>query len=300
MSRLIAALLTVALCSSAALAADPAKEKADFQRRLESVKTLTAALQRDEQAATPAGKEALATVAARQKEAEELAAVGEYEVAAAILDEGYRKLTATLIKAKAGPAATEPSGMSGSASAPSPEKLKADFARKLLTASALLEAEKRADTEKGNLRQVEIAGHEAEITQAKNSAAAGDYLAANRQIDALLTKEKRFITSNKSADPANAKLKTGSAALGEGGERGASAEDRQAELAKTLRSAGVMRDLVVRRGKERGVDTSATVGRIDQLIEQARQSAASDPGKAQQAGASAYDAARSAVESFSR
>ena len=399
MSKLIAVLLASLAFSAAVHAADPAQEKAAFQRRLDSVKTLTAALQRDNDAGTPAVKEALASVNARQKEAEELAGAGEYEVAREILDEGYKKLTGALMKAKTGEgyqaksemvgmtgsdgqllsatkmksdltrkstsadamldaakrtdttkggthgkeiAAMEAqiakaksaaasgdlktadklidevllkekqliaslasgggykavddtmSGMAGSA-AVSPEKLKADYERKLMSASALLDAEKRVD-EKGTHRS-EIAAHEADIVKAKAAAAKGDFANANQLIDDVLLKEKKLIATTK-ADSSTAGLKSGSAADASASGRdmsGMTGDEKKAEVAKTLRSATSLRDLISRRSQERGIDSAATLAKIEQLIGEARKLESADPGRAMQVASSAYDAAKAGL-----
>lgn len=289
MSRLFVALLASALLS-VAHAADPAKQKSDFQRRLDSVKSLSAALQRDKAASTPAGKETLAVVEARQKEASDLAAAGEYEVAGSVLDEAYKKLTATLAKAKAGaptpPAATDGQPLSNG-------KLKEDFERKLSSANALLDAEKRVDSAAGSRHQSDIAGLDAGIGKAKAAAASGDFGLANRLIDEVLASEKRLITTTKKSDPATAQLKSGSASL----ERDAAAPaDNKAELARTLRSTTSLRDLLARRSKESGVDRSATLGKIDQQLGEARRLESSDPKRALQVASDAYAAAKTEVE----
>lgn len=406
MSRLLVTLLCSALLSAAAYAADPAAAKDSFLRRLDSVKALTSALQRDKNAGTPLIKEALASVGARQKDAEDLAAVGEYEVAASILDEGYKKLTATLTKAKAGegyqaaPAAkAEMSGMTGadgqllsvskqkadverkSASAaamldaakrtdaakggthgkelaaleakvtqaksaasagdfktaerlidqvlidekqliaglasgsgyrtgadasagndaaPSDGKGKADYERKLSSAGALLDAAKRVDGEKGNSHRNEISAIEGLLKQAKAAAAGNDWVAANRSLDEVLGKEKQIIASTKS-DAGTAGLKTGSAAISPDRDlSGMTGEERKTEIAKTLRSAGALRDLIARRSQERGVDGKAAVGKIEQLIGEARRLEASDPTRALQMATNAYEAARAGVEGLSK
>lgn len=292
MSRLFVALLASALLS-VAHAADPAKQKSDFQRRLDSVKSLSAALQRDKAASTPAGKEALAVVEARQKEATDLAAAGEYEVAGSVLDEAYKKLTATLAKAKAG--APTPPAASTESQPLSPGKLKEDFERKLASATALLDAEKRVDSAAGNRHQSDIAALEAGIGKAKAAAASGDFGLANRLIDEVLASEKRLITTTKKSDPATAQLKSGSASL----ERDAAAPaglDSKAELARTLRSTTSLRDLLARRSKESGTDRSATLGKIDQQLGEARRLESSDPKRALQVANDAYTAAKTAVE----
>ena len=403
MSKLISALLASLVLSASAYAADPAQEKAAFQRRLDSVKTLTSALQRDNDAGTPAVKEALASVGARQKEAEELASAGEYEVAREILDEGYKKLTAVLMKAKTGegfqnksemvgmtgndgqllsvtkmkadfarelasadsmldaakrtdaakggshgkeiavlegqiakaksaaaagdlktadqlidqvllkekqliagmasggghtPQGDSMSGMAGSTTV-SPEKLKADYERKLMSASALLDAEKRVD-EKGTHGN-EIAAHEADIAKAKTAAAKGDFAKANQLIDDVLLKEKKLIASSKS-NSSTAALKTGSAAASDAGRdmSGMTSDEKKAEVAKTLRSATSLRDLISRRSQERGIDSAATVGKIEQLIGEARKLETSDPGRAMQVAASAYEAAKAGLAGLSK
>lgn len=295
MSRLFVALLASVLLSAGAHAADPAQQKSDFQRRLDSVKSLSAALQRDQAATTAAGKETLAIVGARQKEAEDLAASGEYEVAGSVLDEAYKKLTATLAKVKAG--APAPAAASTDSKPLANGKPKEDFERKLASATALLDAEKRVDSAAGNRHRTDIAGLEAGIGKAKAAAASGDFGLANRLIDEVLASEKRLITSTKTNDPATAKLKTGSASLEREG-AAPSGADSKAELAKTLRSTTSLRDLLARRSKESGVDRSAALGKIDQQLGEARRLESSDPKRALQVASDAYAAAKTEVEAL--
>lgn len=293
MSRLFVALLAAALLS-AAHAADPAKQKSDFQRQLDSVKSLSAALQRDKAAATPAGKETLAVVEARQKEAEGLAAAGEYEVAGTVLDEAYKKLTATLAKAKAG--APTPAAASADGKPLANGKAKEDFERKLASATALLDAEKRVDSAAGNRHQADIASLESGVGKAKAAAAAGDFALAHRLIDEVLANEKRLITSTKKNDPATAGLKSGSASLEREAAAPAAGADAKAELARTLHSTTSLRDLLARRSKEGGVDRSAALGKIDQQLGEARRLESSDPKRALQVASDAYAAAKTEVE----
>lgn len=188
--------------------------------------------------------------------------------------------------------------LSGAAGAADPMREKADFERKLLSASALLAAEKRTDASRGNRRQEEIAAHEAAIDQAKRLASTGDFDAAHQLIDQVLVKEKQWLAESAS-NPATAGLKSGSAALTRDPQRdanGMTGEDTRNEIERTLFSATALRNLMLRRSQEQGADNSAVLGRIDQLMDDARRLASTDPGRALQLAGSAYETARENVE----
>lgn len=296
MSRLFAVLLACALVSVSAHAADPAQEKADFGRHLETVKALTAALQRDDDAGTPSIKEALASVGARQKAAEELAAGGEYELASSILDEGYKKLIATLITAKS----VAPSKTLGSTGADvrlsAANKSQADYERKVLTADALMAAAKRVDSEKVSVHRSQIADLELQLSRAKAAASDKDWSAANRLLDDVLAGEKKVIASAKS-DPSPVGLKTASmvtnpqkapAAMTDG--------ERKAQITKTLRSVEMLRKLIVRRSQERGIDNAAALGQIEKMVMEAHRLETSDPKRSLEVADRAYQAATLSVQ----
>ena len=192
-----------------------------------------------------------------------------------------------------------PSGDTAPAAPPN-VRLKPDFDRKVLSASALLDAEKRFSADYNNQQRDEIAAHETALAQARSTATQGDLATANRQIDDLLLRIKRLITSTRVSTAATADLKTGSAALGEPAERRMSPEEKKTELAKTLRGTIVLRDLIARRSTERGIDASTSVALIDRLLDEARRLEASDPGLALQRAGTAYDAARAGVESLGK
>lgn len=298
MSRLLAALIVSAVFSVGAYAAEPTKARAEFQRHLETVKALTTALQRDPDSGSASVKATLGMVADRQSAAEELASVGEYELASGVLDEGYRKLTESLIKTKSGvssPATAQPSGNGQTASA---TKGKADFERLVLSADALLAAAKRSDGERNNLHQSEIVNLEMQLSKAKAAANSQDWVVANRLLGDVLAGEKQIIASTKS-DPSTAGLKSGNAAAKTTQDAADKSGDvRREQIAKTLQSTAMLRDLIIRRSKERGLNSAATLTKIEQLMSDSRRLESTDQLGAQQSAKNAYLAAKLGVEAL--
>jgi hypothetical protein len=298
MSRLLAALIFSALFSIGAYAAEPSKARADYQRNLETVKALTTALQRDPDAGNPSVKATLSMVGERQSAAEELASVGEYELASGVLDEGYRKLTASLIKAKSSGQLATTGEASGNGQPAGTIKGKADFERLVLSADALMAAAKRVDGEKNNLHRSEIANLELQLSKAKTAANSQDWVAANRLLGEVLTGEKQIITSTKS-DPSTAGLKSGNAAVNATHDlANITSNVRREQIAKTLQSTAMLRDLIVRRSKERGFNSAATLEKIEQLMSDSRRLESTDQMGAQQSAKKAYETAKIGIEAL--
>ena len=289
MSRLLAALLVSALISVSAHGADPAREKAEYGSFLETVKAMTTALKRSEDAGNPEVQRALNAVADRQKISEELAAVGEYESAKSILDEGYKTLISTLRTVKSSATSPPPTSTAGDVKL-SADKGQADFERKLLSADALMQASKRVDSEKAGANRSQIENLELQLSRAKAAAAGKNWGEANRLLADVLDGQKKLIAQAK-GDPTSAGLNVSSPKpLTE------AVSPRQAEqnveIAKTLRSMEMLRELIVRRSRERGVDNSATLGKIDQMAAEALRLQASDPKRALEAADGAYETAK--------
>lgn len=298
MFRLLAALIVSALFSVSAYAAEPSKARADFQHHLETVKALTTALQRDPDAGSPSVKAILSMVEDRQDAAEELASVGEYELASGVLDKGYRQLTASLIKAKSItqlPTTGEASGTGQSASA---IKAKSDFERLVLSADALMAAAKRVDGERNNLHRNEISNLGLLLSQAKAAANSQDWVVANRLLAEVLTGEKQIISSTKS-DPSTAVLKSGNATSKPTHDAaGVPGDVRREQIAKTLQSAAMLRDLIVRRSKERGFNSGATLDKIEKMMSDSRRLESTDQMGSQMAATKAYEAGKVGVETL--
>lgn len=290
MSRLLTALLVSALISVSAHGADPVREKAEYGNFLETVKAMTTALKRTEDAGNPEIQRALSAVADRQKIAEELAAVGEYESARAILDDGYKTLINTLRTVKSSAASLAPTSTADDVKLSANNKDKADFERKIVSADALMQAAKRVDSEKAGANRSQIESLDLQLSRAKAAAAGKNWGEANRLLADVLDGQKKLIAKAK-GDPATAGLNVGSPnPLTE------AVSSRQAEqnveIAKTLRSMEMLRELIVRRSRERGVDNSATLGKIDQMAAEALRLQASDPKRALEAADGAYETAK--------
>lgn len=177
MATTLAAIL--AFGSSLAIAQTDTK-KESYEKLLGTVKALTVALQRDPGAGNPDVRAAITKVTTRQKEAEDLATVGEYGIAGSILDEGYRTLTQTMSSLKSG---TGYSSVTGSAAATSggsgDAARKTSYERQIGTAQALLDAAKRASAESQGARSADIGRIEGMLATARNAAAAGNYTQAD-------------------------------------------------------------------------------------------------------------------------
>lgn len=348
-------------------AADPTR-KADYENRLGSVKSLSAALSRDPKAGSPEVKAAMAKVAARQKEAEELAAVGEYETARLILDEGYKLLSTTLAGVKSGSGYSGPSG-SAAAEASGSASRKPAFERSIASAHSLFDAARRA-----NSKAAELASIETGIGKAEQAGNSGDYARGESLANEALNQLRPLLVSMKGAAPGAAAtaesaagsqpdqagrlaafdgrmssakamldafkrqnqekaagkdgaiadieirlrqaetlrevdlgaaqgllndaysstrqglqsvqtastMKTGSAAL-EANAAPGSADATRAEIERAVKSSALLREAVIRMSKEKGVDSSATLSRIDALSAEARNRQAADPARAIQA-----------------
>lgn len=298
MSRLLTALLVSALISVSAHAADPAREKADYGNQLETVKAMTMALKRADDAGNPQVQRALSAVAERQKAAEELAAVGEYESARAILDEGYKTLISTLRAVKSGAALPPPRSTADDVKQSANNKDQADFERKILSADALMQASKRIDSEKAGANRSQFESLELQLSRAKASAAGKNWGEANRLLADVLDGQKKLIAKAK-VDPATAGLSVASASPNPLTEAAAPRQAEQnAEIAKSLRSVDMLRELIVRRSRERGVDNAATLGKIDQMAAEALRLQASDPKRALEVADSAYQTAKVSVQTL--
>lgn len=150
------------------------RRKAQFENRLGSVKSLSTALSSDPGAARPEVKATLAKVASRQKEAEELAAIGEYDTARLILDEGYVALTKALAAVKGGSGYSGPSGAAAAEGAGGASR-QAASERLLASARSLLDAAKRGNADAGSGRNADLARIESNIGAAEKACKAGDH-----------------------------------------------------------------------------------------------------------------------------
>jgi hypothetical protein len=194
--------VTVALASLAFLAplafSQTDVQKDGYEKLLGTVKALSASLQREPGATSGDARATLARVAARQKEAEDLAAVGEYGVARSILDEGYRSLTQTLgsmksgsgFRGETGSEASIPGGGGNAAR-------KASYERQIGTAQALLDAAKRASVEMRGAKSAEISRIEAMLAKARGAATSGDHAQADTTAAEALKELRTLMVSMK-------------------------------------------------------------------------------------------------------
>ena len=285
-----APLLAALLASAAVIAADPKQEKAAYERQLSSTKVLFQALQADPKAGTPAVKSTLDTVATRQKEAEDLAAAGEYELAKTILNEGYGTLQKTLASVKSGTGYSGPTGsmggmggmsgmggmlgMTGADGKPlNYAKLKSEYERDLMSARSMLDAAKRAETQSGNKHPRDIAEIEALIAKATAAAARDDYVAANKIIDEALVRERALITADQGAKPQAA---TGSAAAAAADDK-AARERAAAQFESKLSSAKAMLSALKSQNTSKKAGREASIAEIEQKINRAESMRTTDP-----------------------
>ena len=285
-----APLLAALFASAAVMAADPKQEKAAYERQLSSTKVLFQALQADPKAGTPAVKSTLDTVATRQKEAEDLAAAGEYELAKTILNEGYGTLQKTLASVKSGTGYSGPTGsmggmggmsgmggmlgMTGADGKPlNYAKLKSEYERDLMSARSMLDAAKRAETQSGNKHPRDIAEIEALIAKATAAAARDDYVAANKIIDEALVRERALITADQGAKPQAA---TGSAAAAAADDK-AARERAAAQFESKLSSAKAMLSALKSQNTSKKAGREASIAEIEQKINRAESMRTTDP-----------------------
>lgn len=114
----------------------------------------------------------------------------------------------------------------------------------------------------------------------------------------VLDGQKKLIAKAK-VDPATAGLSVASASPNPLTEAAAPRQAEQnAEIAKSLRSVDMLRELIVRRSRERGVDNAATLGKIDQMAAEALRLQASDPKRALEVADSAYQTAKVSVQTL--
>ena len=182
--RAVAAIALVCMAvSSPVVFSQTSAQRESYEKLLGAVKSLTAAAQREPGATSGDGSAVLATIAARQKEAEELAAAGEYGVARSILEEGYRSLTQALSSLKSGTGFAGASGSGAATAGGSGDAArKASYERQMGTALALLDAAKRASAETQGSRAADVGRIENILTQSRSVASGGDFV----QADALV------------------------------------------------------------------------------------------------------------------
>lgn len=270
-SRLTLALMAVVTALSLAPPAFAADGNArpNYEARLASVQSLSGVLKKETD--KPGVKEALQKIDARAKEAEGLAAAGEYEVARAILDEGYHSLTAVLAKVKgaANPVATATPAAADSGA----DKIRRDgVTRKIASTRSLLEPLKKQNPGKDAAKAAEISSIEADVQKSDGLLAAGKPVDADKLIDEAYARAKKAIAS----------AQTGTVAQ--------SADDKKAAIEARLKSAAALREALKRRGT-----AAEVVGRSEQLTSEAARLAGSDATRALGLADQAYDLLKAAM-----
>jgi hypothetical protein len=146
--------------AQAADARSASRAKADYETRLASVHSLVAALKGE--SSKPGVADVLKMVDGKVREAAEIAAVGEHEIAKSMLDEGYATLSSTLSRVKRGN--DQQNGMSGSAALEAEQKaaggrgelakMEGAFKRREASVVSLLDVCERAVKEQGRDSQL--------------------------------------------------------------------------------------------------------------------------------------------------
>ena len=274
LSLVLQASIAALLFGSPAFAAD-GNAKQNYEARLASVQSLTGVLSKE--VGKPGVQDALGQVDAKSKEASGLAAVGEYEVALAILDQGYHSLTAALAKVKGStsPAATPIATVADSAAG---DKTRRDgVTRKIASTRSLLEPLKKQNVGKDAAKAAEISAIEADLQKSDGLLASGKLVEADKLIDEAYGRAKKAITS--------AQTDAGQRDLGK-----LSADDRKSAIEARLKSATALRDALKRRGVAADV-----VNRAEQLTSEAARLVGTDATRALGLADQAYDLLKAAM-----
>ena len=279
-------------CAPHALAADAGttqKLKQDYENRLASVGALADVLKTD--AGKPGVRDALGKVEASRKEADGLAAAGEYEIARSLLDDGYRVLTATLAKVKSAPGQSL-SAQSAMAEPVNGTKRERNLVeRDIVSSKTLIDALKGQNAEKNAGKGAEIAKIEADTQQAQSLLAAGKVGDADKLIDDAYARAKTAIVAMQKPSS----MKTGSAALDSPKSRdmgGMSGEQKKGELDARLKSIDALREALKRRNPN-----TAEIARSEHMASEVGRLAASNPDKAMSVADEAYNLLKVALTS---
>lgn len=271
----IAIALACIAVSSPVVFAQTSAQRESYEKLLGTVKSLTTAAQREPGAASGNGRAALLAIAARQKEAEELAAAGEYGVAHTILEEGYRTLTQTLSSLKSGTGFTGATGSGAATTSGSGDAArKASYERQMDTASALLDAAKRASAETQGARAADIVRIEGILTQARSVASGGDYVRADALVAEGLKDLRTLMVSMKggSGEPR---------AAGDGGSATHSGNPQNAvNFESRYSTAKALADALRRQNLEKNAGKDGLVADIESRLSRTQSLRSSDPAAA--------------------
>lgn len=280
----------LAVFSLSAVAQDDTRRKAQFENRLGAVKALSMALSSDPGSARPEAKAVIAKVGARQKEAEELAAVGEYDAARMILDEGYGLLTRTLAAMKSGTGYSGPSGAAAAEGAASASRQTA-FDRMLASARSLLEAARRSSAEVGGGKATELSRIESTIGAAEQAGKAGDFGRGESLANDAMKELRPLLVSIKGGTAGSA----GTAAPADGEQEKAR---RLATFDNRLASAKAMADALKRQNQEKRAGKDSTIEDIEIRLRQAETLRGADVTAAQGLLDEAYNTTKLALQSI--
>lgn len=196
--------------SFAADRATSQKQEQDYNSRLSSTAALADALKRESARAGVDNEGVLRDVDAHRKSAAKHVAAGDYAAARAVLDEGYRTLTAALARLENARNAGGMTGMSGGTDAKAASARKRDLvSRDIQSTKALIDALKRQSVEKSADRAAEIDSIGKLAEAASAALAAGNVGEADALIHDAYPRAKAAIAGLQKPSP----LKTGSSAL---------------------------------------------------------------------------------------
>ena len=279
----------IAALSAVTATAGAADPKADYERLRGTVQALSAALSRDPAAAGGEVKANLAKVAARQKEAEELAAIGEFETAKSILDEGYKLLTRTLATVKSGSGYSAASG-SVAADGAGDASRKPAYERAIGSARALFDAARRASVDAGGSRATELAAIEANLKKAEAAGAGGDYARGEGYANDAMKELRPLLVSMKGSAPGAATSATA--------DSGADQTRKLAAFDGRMASTKALVDALKRQNKEKAAGKEADIAGIEVRLQRAEASRNADLTGAQGILDEAYNATKVTLQSM--
>ena len=228
-----------------------------------------------------------ATVAARQKEAEELASVGEYDSARLILNEGYKILTRTLAKMKSG---TGYSGSSGNAVAEivSANRGKASYERIMDSSRALLGAARRVNAEMGGVRTSDIERIDSLLGSAELAGRGSDYVRAESLASSAMNELRPLLASMKGSAPR----------LPEARDRSGNKTSDFAAFDSRMSSARALVIALRRLDQEKHTGKDVLIGELEGQLLRAESMRDSDPMSAQAMLDEAYNATKVNLQSM--
>lgn len=281
--------VVIAVLSAMTATAGAADPKADYERLRGSVQALSAALSRDPAAAGGEAKANLAKVAARQKEAEELAAIGEFDTAKSILDEGYKLLTRTLATVKSGTGYSGPSGSAAADVAGDPSR-KPAYERAIGSARALFDAARRASADAGGSRTADLAAIEANLKKAEAAGAGGDYARGEGYANDAMKELRPLLVSMKGSAPGAATTATA--------DSGADHARKLAVFDGRMSSTKALVDALKRQNKDKAAGKEADIAGIEVSLQRAEAKRSGDLPGAQGILDDAYNATKVTLQAL--